>query len=100
MTKAIQELTTIVKQLRDDVAQQRTEISHLRHLIESCVGCKEQVSSPIIRTNCDNSNPCYPGVQCYDTSTGMRCGHCPRGYVGDGKICKPGLTCDDQPCFQ
>lgn len=21
------------------------------------------------------------------------------GYVGDGKSCKPGITCNDRPCF-
>lgn len=40
------------------------------------------------------------GVSCYDTETGTRCGHCPRGYVGDGRHCKPGQTCDDKPCFR
>lgn len=39
------------------------------------------------------------GVTCYDAPTGMRCGHCPRGYVGDGRSCKPGHVCADRPCF-
>lgn len=38
-------------------------------------------------------------MSCHDTSTGMRCGRCPSGYVGDGITCKPGKTCDDRPCF-
>ncbi|KAG4072453.1 hypothetical protein HA402_004385 [Bradysia odoriphaga] len=96
LTKAIQDLIVLVKQLKDDVGQQRGEIAQLRHLIENCAGCKEPVE---VRENCQNANPCYPGAQCYDTSTGMRCGHCPRGYVGDGKSCRPGTTCADRPCY-
>lgn len=99
LTKAIQDLVALVKQLRDDIAYQRGEIAHLRGLIENCYACKERPSTPITE-NCQNSNPCYSGVQCYDTSSGMRCGHCPRGYVGDGKTCRPGITCADRPCYQ
>lgn len=88
----------MVKQLKDDVGHQRGEIGHLKNLIENCAGCKEPAE--VVRENCQNANPCYPGAQCYDTSTGMRCGHCPRGYVGDGKTCRPGTTCADRPCYQ
>lgn len=95
LTKAIQDLVALVKQLRDDIAYQRGEIANLRSLIENCAGCREKP-----RENCQNSNPCFSGVQCYDTSTGTRCGHCPRGYVGDGKTCRPGVTCADRPCYQ
>lgn len=98
LTKAIQDLIVLVKQLKEDVGQQRGEIGHLKHLIENCAGCKEPAE--VVRENCQNANPCYPGAQCYDTSTGMRCGHCPRGYVGDGKTCRPGTTCADRPCYQ
>lgn len=66
-----------MKQLRDDIAHQRSEISHLRNLLENCAGCKE--TSQPIRDNCQSTNPCFQGVQCYDTSSGMRCGRCPTG---------------------
>lgn len=75
--KAIQDLLAIVKQLREDVAHQTGEINHLRHLIENCVGCKEPAQ--IARETCQNSNPCFEGVQCYDTATSIRCGRCPSG---------------------
>lgn len=76
------------------MAQQRNEIAHLRNLIDNCVGCKEPTNT------CASMNPCYPGVHCFDTSTGPRCGHCPQGFIGDGRACKPGITCADRPCFQ
>ena len=30
---------------------------------------------------------------------GFRCGPCPKGFIGDGRTCTPGLTCADRPCF-
>lgn len=74
LMKIIQDLVALVKQLRDDIAYQRGEISHLRTLIENCAGCKEP-----IQQSCHNANPCYSGVTCHDTATGMRCGRCPSG---------------------
>lgn len=122
MSKAIQDLLALVKLLRQEVAEQTNEINHLRRLIENCAGCRE--TAPIIKENCHNSNPCYDGVHCYDSPDGVQCGRCPSGiilyvlnsqhifinsffvfiiillgYVGDGRSCKPGVTCSDQPCF-
>lgn len=99
LSKAIQGLVALVKLLRDDIAYQRGEIGHLRGLIESCYACKEHAQP--VQENCQNANPCFPGVQCYDNgAASMRCGHCPRGYIGDGKMCTPGITCADRPCYQ
>ena len=39
------------------------------------------------------------GVECYDSAAGPRCGRCPLGMIGDGKICKPGISCSDRPCY-
>lgn len=51
------------------------------------------------RVTCrSNPSPCFPGVECQDTTDGPRCGRCPQGYVGDGKKCKPGRMCDVTPC--
>lgn len=77
LTRAVNDLMALVKQLRDDIAHQRNEINHLRRLIENCAGCKE--SPQPVRENCQNANPCFQGVQCYETSSGMRCGRCPAG---------------------
>lgn len=49
---------------------------------------------------CDSS-PCFRGVQCYDEPRGeFRCGPCPPGYRGDGRDCRPMVTCADNPCFE
>lgn len=79
ISKAIQDLLALVKLLREEVAHQSGEISHLRRLIENCAGCREAEPVHIIKENCDTANPCFTGVHCYDTSTGVRCGRCPTG---------------------
>lgn len=116
MSKAIQDLLALVKLLRyvivcilftnifgnrfipvyrEEVAHQTNEINHLRRLIENCAGC-----APPTRENCDNLNPCFEGVQCRDDGTnGVRCGRCPNGYIGNGRDCRPGINCNDRPCF-
>ncbi|CAG9833718.1 unnamed protein product [Diabrotica balteata] len=72
-------------------------IDNLRRLIEQCELCKAQ---PIRRPTCATHPPrCFPGVQCYDTEQGPRCGQCPRGYIGDGYSCNPGRKCEDNPCY-
>ena len=43
--------------------------------------------------------PCFPGVNCMETADGVRCGPCPRGYIGNGRTCRPGISCADRPCF-
>lgn len=43
--------------------------------------------------------PCFPGVNCMETADGVRCGPCPRGFIGNGRTCRPGITCADRPCF-
>lgn len=97
MSKAIQDLLALVKLLREEVAHQTNEINHLRRLIENCAGCRE--IAPVAKENCDTMNPCYDGVQCYDSPHGVRCGRCPTGFIGDGRSCRPGVNCDENPCF-
>ncbi|GIX87096.1 thrombospondin-4 [Caerostris darwini] len=60
---------------------------------------KKSVNIVSAHKHCRDS-PCYPGVQCADTSDGFRCGPCPRGYTGDGVSCKQVVTCNDRPCFE
>ena len=46
------------------------------------------------------SSPCFSGSSCMETDAGgFRCGPCPKGFIGDGRTCTPGLTCADRPCF-
>ncbi|XP_037959915.1 uncharacterized protein LOC119689209 isoform X2 [Teleopsis dalmanni] len=99
LAKSLSDLMALVKLLREDIAHQRQEIAYLRMLLENCAGCKEPSNNIRVEPTCRTSNPCYPGVDCHDSSSGPRCGRCPTGYIGDGKLCKPGLSCSDRPCF-
>jgi hypothetical protein len=57
--KSLAELLALVKQLREDVRGQSTQIQYLHQLIENCAGCKQPAES--LRENCDYANPCFPG---------------------------------------
>ncbi|XP_077346843.1 von Willebrand factor D and EGF domain-containing protein isoform X1 [Lithobates pipiens] len=43
------------------------------------------------------SFPCYPSVLCTNTLGSYKCGPCPQGYEGDGKICVQVLTTPQPP---
>lgn len=96
LSKSLSDLMALVKLLREDISNQRKEIAYLRTLIENCAGCKPD---ELKVASCRNANPCYPEAECYETPSGLRCGRCPLGLVGDGKNCKPGVSCSDRPCF-
>lgn len=66
LAKSLSDLMELVKLLREDIANQRQEISYLRRLLENCAGCKEpnsggSSSSLRLEPTCRNANPCYPG---------------------------------------
>lgn len=93
--KGINELTDLVKNIQKELTYQNAEVKHIQSLIENCAACQIEVN----HNTCQYSNPCFSGVECHDTSKGMVCGKCPRGFVGDGVTCRHVGTCDDQPCF-
>ncbi|XP_077298566.1 cartilage oligomeric matrix protein-like [Arctopsyche grandis] len=95
LVKSINDLIMVIRQLKAEVLRQRNDIQNLRSTLDNCVGCKEPAQQ---RISCA-SGPCYPGVQCQDSAEGPRCGACPRGYIGDGRSCRPGVACVDRPCF-
>lgn len=89
-----------MKYLKIEVEHSKQEVQQIHRLMEECEVCKPQAESQLKISCANNPNPCFPGVQCYDSAEGPRCGQCPRGYVGDGRSCHRGRTCDDRPCFQ
>ncbi|KAH8251380.1 hypothetical protein KR032_010245 [Drosophila birchii] len=102
LARSLSDLLALVKLLREDVAHQRQEIAYLRMLLENCAGCKNPLSGDNqlrLEPDCRSANPCHPGVECLDSASGPRCGHCPLGFIGDGKTCKPGVTCAHLVCY-
>jgi thrombospondin 2/3/4/5 len=91
--KKVNELSDLVRDLSKSITTQNTEIKNIQMYMESCLSCQVEVS-------CRNSNPCFEGVECHDTASGMVCGNCPRGFVGDGKSCRRVEMCNDNPCFE
>ncbi|XP_023227944.1 cartilage oligomeric matrix protein-like [Centruroides sculpturatus] len=89
--RALEDLTSALKELRKNMDLQIRETKYLRETLERCEMCR-------IRKTC-RDNPCFPGVQCYDTVDGFKCGSCPRGYTGDGISCNPYSACNDRPCY-
>jgi len=92
LIKTLAELIESIKELRSEMSQQRSETTKIRQAIENCDACRPQESC--------SPSPCYPGVQCQEDRGTVRCGPCPRGYLGDGRSCRPGVTCADRPCFR
>ena len=44
--------------------------------------------------------PCHTGVTCTEDNTGRAvCGACPSGMTGNGRRCRPIVTCRDRPCY-
>ncbi|XP_066951046.1 cartilage oligomeric matrix protein isoform X2 [Macrobrachium rosenbergii] len=91
LVKTLTELIETIKELQVEIQTQREETILLRDAILNCEACKPD-NDPC------SPNPCFPGVACTPGPDGPRCDSCPRGYIGDGRDCVPGVTCADRPC--
>ncbi|XP_035702545.1 cartilage oligomeric matrix protein isoform X2 [Folsomia candida] len=102
LIKTLQELIQTIKNLQIEVVGQRDDTRKLREALENCEACKPGPPPEPVRTGCRaQPPPCFQGVPCTDGPDGrVQCGACPRGYIGDGRNCKPGITCRERPCFQ
>ncbi|KAK6643568.1 hypothetical protein RUM43_005078 [Polyplax serrata] len=100
LAKTINALIELIKQLKQEIEHQRGEIRYLRGLLERCDICARNHGESHTRYSCSSQPPpCFHGVECRDTPDGPQCGRCPRGYIGDGRTCKPGTTCEERPCY-
>ncbi|XP_061428194.1 cartilage oligomeric matrix protein-like isoform X2 [Lethenteron reissneri] len=91
-------LTQVLRELREDVQQQITEMALLKKAIQGCRACDAEVAAGR-PPRCD-TRPCSRGVACTDTERGFRCGPCPDGLTGDGVRCTDVDECAGaKPCF-
>ncbi|XP_076046713.1 thrombospondin isoform X2 [Oratosquilla oratoria] len=93
LVKTLSELIETIKELQIEIQTQREETALLRDALINCEACK-----PGTPKDPCQPNPCFPGVPCTRGPQGPRCGSCPRGYIGDGFDCTPGVTCSERPC--
>jgi syndecan 4 len=100
LIKVIIELIQTIKNHQAEVVRGTSSIDRLREALENCEMCKPNREPP--RTGCRAiPPPCFQGVSCTDLADGhVQCGQCPRGYIGDGRSCRPGISCRERPCFQ
>lgn len=57
--KGINELTDLVKSIKQELAYQNAEVKHIQSLIESCAAC--QAITEVEQDTCQYSNPCFQG---------------------------------------
>ncbi|XP_020300178.1 cartilage oligomeric matrix protein-like [Pseudomyrmex gracilis] len=98
IVRALNDLIKVNKKLGRKLEDNKQEISYLRDLIENSEYLNT-VQPQLQLSTCNFNSPCYPGVYCRDTPRGSKCGSCPHGLTGDGRICSKIITCADQPCF-
>ncbi|XP_047736198.1 cartilage oligomeric matrix protein isoform X2 [Hyalella azteca] len=92
LVKTLSELIETIKELQIEIQTQREETALLRDALLNCEACKPD-------DNPCEPNPCFRGVTCIPSADGsVRCGPCPRGFIGNGQECAPGVTCRDRPC--
>ncbi|KAJ8980462.1 hypothetical protein NQ317_007658 [Molorchus minor] len=94
--EAINRLIAVVNLEVKRCEETTRSLNDLRRLLMECDICNKSPSTPTCATNPPR---CYPGVSCYDTPEGPRCGPCPGGYSGDGYHCTRFVTCSENPCF-
>uniref|UniRef100_A0AAR2KQY1 Cartilage oligomeric matrix protein n=1 Tax=Pygocentrus nattereri TaxID=42514 RepID=A0AAR2KQY1_PYGNA len=102
-------LTNIIKQIKGTnqalaeikelLKQQIEEIVFLKNTVMECEACGMRYDNPDPKPkpSC-TPNPCHPGVECVETDSGIKCGSCPEGMVGNGTHCTEVDECTVLPC--
>uniref|UniRef100_A0AAR2K9S8 Cartilage oligomeric matrix protein n=1 Tax=Pygocentrus nattereri TaxID=42514 RepID=A0AAR2K9S8_PYGNA len=75
------------------------EIVFLKNTVMECEACGMRYDNPDPKPkpSC-TPNPCHPGVECVETDSGIKCGSCPEGMVGNGTHCTEVDECTVLPC--
>ncbi|XP_056601769.1 thrombospondin-4a [Triplophysa dalaica] len=100
------ELMRMIQELKEKVDRQTKETADLRKTILECVQCKGHSGTGEDETGKpnDRDSKCGPGVcfkpgMCTETTDGVECAPCPKGYTGDGIQCDDIDECQVNPCF-
>ncbi|XP_077966960.1 cartilage oligomeric matrix protein-like isoform X2 [Styela clava] len=96
----LQEFTRVVAELKQSIIMMTREAQQLKNVMMQCKACGIQPDNLIDEDECDLNNPCFEGVACINNGAngGVKCGPCPEGYTGDGKICEDIDECKEEPC--
>ncbi|XP_075758998.1 cartilage oligomeric matrix protein [Pelodiscus sinensis] len=102
MLAEMRETNLALKEVTDLLKQQIKEIVFLKNTVMECDACgiKPWVAPTSVTPlpSC-SPNPCFPGVTCMATSSGVHCGACPPGFTGNGTHCSDINECSTNPCF-
>ncbi|XP_077570797.1 thrombospondin-4-B-like isoform X2 [Stigmatopora nigra] len=107
----MQELKSMLGELKDMLNQQIKETNLLKNTITECLPCSGLGGGPTNPEEPPNPRPyeippsCPPGTcfqqdMCIPSSTGgYQCAPCPDGYTGDGIQCDDIDECQFNPCY-
>ncbi|XP_051924791.1 thrombospondin-4a [Hippocampus zosterae] len=106
----MQELRSMLAEMKELLNQQIKETNFLRNTITECLPCgpdgrPTNPGSPPSPGQYQIPPPCPPGTcfhqdMCIPSSTGgYQCAPCPEGYTGDGVRCDDIDECQFNPCF-
>ncbi|XP_051791014.1 cartilage oligomeric matrix protein [Erpetoichthys calabaricus] len=100
VVREIKETNRALAEIKELLKQQIKEITYLKNTVMECEACGMRNGNvkPTTESRSCIPNPCYPGVHCLETVSGVLCGPCPEGLTGNGTYCADIDECSVFPC--